>query len=89
MYTMVPTLRETGKQSDWPSVAKIAPHMHKVEKIATRIAARHDPQCTTQAIHLAPLEINGKHVVACIASLQWTRTVSRPRAYRPENRLVD
>ena len=53
MFTMVPTLRETGKQSDWPSVAKIAPHMHKVEKISTRIASRHYPQCTTQAIRLA------------------------------------
>ena len=33
MLTMVATLRETRKHSDWPSLAKIAPHLHKVEKI--------------------------------------------------------
>ena len=39
MFTMVATLLETRKQSDWPLLAKIAPHLHKVEKILTRIAS--------------------------------------------------
>ena len=30
MFTMVATLRETRKHSDWPSLEKIAPHLHKV-----------------------------------------------------------
>ena len=79
MFTMVATLRETRKHSDWPSLAKIAPHLHKVEKISTRIAwiALHRfPKSTTQVICLAPLKMNGKLVVASLALLQWTRTVT-------------
>ena len=76
VFTMVAALRETRKHSDWPSLAKIA-HLHKVEKISTR--SRRYPQCTTQAIHLAPLKMNGKHVVARIASLQCKRTVRQKK----------
>ena len=58
---MAAMLRETRKHSDWPLLAKIAPHLHKFT------------QCTTHAIGLAPLKMNGKHVVA---SLQCKGTVS-------------
>ena len=73
MFTMFATLRETSKHSDWPSQAKIAPHLHKVEKISP--LSRRYPQCTTQAIRQAPLKMNGEHVVASLASLQCERTV--------------
>ena len=74
MFTMVATLRETRKHSNWPSLAKIAPHLHKVENLIS-IALRPYPQCTMQAIRLAPLKMNGKHVGARIMSLQCKRTV--------------
>ena len=72
MFTMFAMLRETSKHSDWPSLAKIAPHLHKVENIST-LSSRRYPQCTMQAIRLAPLKMNGEHV---IASLQCERTVT-------------
>ena len=52
-WPTIATLQETQKQSDWASLVKIAPHLHKVENISTRIAwitLRCYPQCTTQVI---------------------------------------
>ena len=38
--------RNKKKHSNWPSLAKIASHLHKVENISTRIAWCRYPQCT-------------------------------------------